>query len=138
MEEWQEKLIEEAEEKARRGVEEARNFYDRTIGETYRTLEIKKKIIAALREEPKFIMGRTDILIQTDNHELVHDVARTLGIKLERSAELDGFNFRGEFEGIDINVYGMQEVPHCKIVPKKKRKTVIVYETVCNGNDVKS
>jgi hypothetical protein len=132
MEEWQQKLIDTAEVRATSDAEGLKLYIERQTAIIQKTLEIKKRIIAALREEPDDLFGSRNIFIRTQNHELVHDIVRTLGIKLDRTAEVDGFNFKGEYKGITVCVYGMQKVPHCKIVSKKVRKTVIVYETVCN------
>lgn len=135
MEEWQQQLVEEAMERTERAQERTMVNAEKTCQKLMETYKIKKQIILALREEPNSIFGETSVYIKTKNHELVHDVSKTLRIKLKRTAQADGFNFIAKIGDISICVYGMQEVPHCKIVAHKVMQEVIEYEAVCNEKE---
>jgi len=127
---WREKMIEEVErevEKNKLGVFEETC---KAVEKIKKAAEIKKRIIGVLREEPYSVFGTTGVYVNSKNHLLVHDIAKELGIELKRSAE-NTFHFRGKYDGIDICLYGAEEVLGCKIVPKKVMKEVTEYEVVC-------
>lgn len=129
---WQEKLTEEAEEESTRAQQRTVENTVKGITQIQKTLKLKKRLINKLREKPANIFGNIYIYIRTKNYKLAHDVAKELGIKLERTAGGDGFNYNGKYEGISICVYGMQTVPNCKIVSHKEMREITIYETVCN------
>jgi hypothetical protein len=133
VEKWRTELIKLAEIVRRGAVDRLTRQLNENIANVNKAYVLKQQIIENLRAEPDSIFGDTNIFIQTENHLLVHDVAKTLNIRLERNAEVDGFNFRGKVGDILVSVYGMKEIPHCKIVPHKKMVEQTTYETVCNG-----
>lgn len=128
---WRQKLIDETDKDMKKAIQRTRNYATQEIAKITQTAEIRKRLIKCLREKPEMIFGSDGIYIRTKNHLLVHDVAKELNIKLERTAESDGFNFKSEYEGVRINVFGMQTIPHCKIVPHKEMQEITIYETVC-------
>lgn len=132
---WQEKQIEKAEEHRDREITRQAEYYRKQVEAIRRACDLKVRLIKALRKEPSDIFGDNRVFIRTDNHLLVHDVSKELGIELKRKAESDGFNFTGEYEGIPVRVYGMQTVPHCKIVTRKEMQEVTIYEEVCNEKE---
>jgi len=131
MEEWRQKLYDEAEQEADAHIAAVKQRLDKAEEEALRVLEVKHKIIAALREEPKALFGSTGIYVRSENYLVAHDVAKELGIKLDRTAESDGFNYKGNYKGVSICIYGAQKAANCIIVPKKVLKEEIVYETIC-------
>lgn len=129
---WRRILIEEAEDRGKRAEQNAIEYTAKRVAKIHKATELKKRLINHLREKPEQIFGSDDIYIRTKNHLLAHDVSKELGIELKRTAERDGFNFKAEYEGIKVCVFGMQTIPHCKIVPHKEMREVTIYETVCN------
>ena len=135
MEEWQEQLIKEAERNATKSLDRTMGDAEERCAKLMEVYRIKKRVVLALREEPLSLFGDLSIYMKTENHKLVHDVTKALGMKLERSAQADGFNFTGKYKDIPICVYGMSEVPGCKIVANKVMQEVTIYETVCNEEE---
>lgn len=135
MEEWQEQQIEKAMEQTEREQIRTMANAEKRCDRLMEAYKLKKQIILALREEPLGMFGDDCVYIRTENHELVHDVSKALRIKLKRTAQSDGFNFTAKIGDIRICVYGMKEVPHCKIVAHKVMQEVTKYETVCNEEE---
>lgn len=135
MEEWRNKLIVEAETTFRDIVAGIDRTASRNRSTAARALEMKRKIIAALRE-PATVRGHTSIYVSTHNHLLAHDVAKALHVQLIKKGERDGVNYRGKKDGIPIDVYGPEESPGCKIIKKKvyvPGHTTMKYELQCKG-----
>jgi len=108
--------------------------YKEKTRDAYKTLELKLRIIDTLRTEPESVFGDTSVFVRTEDHLLVHDVAKALNVKLDRTADDNGFQFAAEVGNISVRVYGVQNVPHCRIVPKIVRKSITVYTAICNGD----
>lgn len=133
IEKWREKLLEEAKSVREIAVKRIRERVEERVDRVNKVYDVKIKIIERLRTEPDNVFGNDAIFVRTDNHLLVHDVARALDMKLDRSAENNGFNFKGVLGDVEVCVYGIQEVPHCRIISKKAMKEITTYEVVCNG-----
>jgi hypothetical protein len=123
-------MIEEVEREVEKNKLSVLEATCKSVEKIKKVADIKKRIIGVLREEPEYIFGTTFIFIKSKNHLLAHDISKELEIELKRSAE-DTFHFRGEYNGIDICLYGAEEVLGCKIIPKKVMKEVTEYEVVC-------
>jgi len=138
LEDWQKEELWEAERTARNARETVARNLAKQLARIDAALELKKRVIPALREKPKAIFGTDNLFIHSENYLLAHDVAGALGIKLEREAESDGINYKGHFGEIPIYVYGMETAPGCKIVRKKVMEEVEKVELVCDGKEASS
>jgi len=128
---WREKRIEEIDSSIEKEKLQALNTFVKTVARIDEVAKLKKRIVDVLREEPEWVFGAVDSLfIKSKNHLLAHDIAKELGIELKRTGE-DSFHYRGEYNGMNICLYGAEEVFGCKIVPKKVMKEVTEYEVVC-------
>lgn len=132
-EDWKIELTKTAEEETERERTAKLESLRRGLDQIDKALEIKKKLILSFRERPTRIFGTFTIYVNTNQHLLAHDAAKCLGIYLKKIPEADGFNYRGMFQDIGIDIYGMQKALNCKIVRKAETKTIIEYkyETVC-------
>lgn len=128
---WQEKAIEEAQRKGVKAIQDAKKFLEKEIERTNLTTQIKSRIIKCLREKPLYILGTGSILIRSKNHKLAHDVVKELGITLKKVTEVDGFNYKGEYKGVRITVYGAKQAANCKIVSHDELRKITIYESVC-------
>jgi len=122
---WREKAIEEAERQATKSIQDSKKALRSVIKKTLLVKQVKFRIIECLRENTDIIM------IRSKNHKLAHDVAKELNITLKKTPEYDGFNYKGEYKGIRITVYGIEEAVKCKVESHKEMREVTVYESVC-------
>jgi len=128
---WKEKAILETQRELTQSILNAEKELGKEIRKMGLTAQIKVRVINCLRKKPVYILGTTSILVRSDNHKLAHDVAKELGITLKKVAESDGFNYKGEYKGISIIIYGMKQAAKCRVVSHKELREVDVYETVC-------
>jgi hypothetical protein len=137
VEKWRTDLMNKAKSEAEIAIESEQRDYEKKKAKIWRVYDLKLGAIASLRERPDMMFGSTAMFVRTSDHKLVHDISKALGVRLDRSADRDGFSFKGTVDEVSIIVYGVDTVPHCRIVPHKKMVEVTEYETVCNGDEAK-
>lgn len=132
---WQKVEMEDATLEAERTIKKLRRDADRVLREQIekveRTRDMKLRVIPKLRSKPESIFGSMSIFIHSDDYHLAHDVAATLGVRLDKTAESDGINYHGELDGVTVTVYGMQKTATCQLIKKTVMKAVDVYELKC-------
>lgn len=130
---WRVQLLRDAERCAEEEIDYIKRDGEQSIGRVKKALELKKKVLPALRSKPQAIFGSRELYIQTDDFRLAHDVARCLGISLQKAGGYDGINYCGSYDGIRVTVYGMDKVLGCKVVRRRVMKEVEEVEMVCDG-----
>lgn len=128
---WRARLINEAEETAKRATQNEMESHTKNLAKIQKALQLKRRLIKVLREEPTWVVGNAIIMIRSENHKLAHDVAKELHIKLDKTAQGDGFNYKCNYNGTHIVVYGAREAVNCKITSHKETREITIYEQVC-------
>ncbi|RLE67071.1 MAG: hypothetical protein DRJ38_00425 [Thermoprotei archaeon] len=98
-----------------------------------RAYELKLKILQILERPVEAIFGSTKVYIRTFDFRVAHELSRKLGIIFWKDTDSYGATYTGQYNGIEIEIYGIKQLPGCKLVPKTRTVTETYYEIVCGG-----
>lgn len=98
-----------------------------------KTYDLKLKILQLLERPIEAIFGSTRVFIRTYDFRVAHELSRKLGITFWKDTDAYGATYTGYYDGIEIQIYGIKQLPRCKLVPKTRTVTETYYEIVCGG-----
>lgn len=140
-------LIECAQKERDKDIERSRSRLSETIRECRATFSVKTDLIKAVTTEKELsyiegMFGDDTILIRATDFKVAHFISKALHIKLKRTVESDGLNYRGTVitgtSRVSIDIFGVINPPGCEL---KKIVTMVPktqYKIVCDGEEEKA
>jgi hypothetical protein len=124
VEEWRETMIKMSEMTRDSTLETAKVGHENRVA-----------VIMTLKEYA-MVWGDTHIYVRTDNFKQAHAIAKGLKVKLLKTTETDGTNYRGKCEKFEIDIYGNMTSPKCVLVQKERvipARVEKYFEAICPG-----
>ena len=112
--------------------------FARYIANVQKLKEIAEKVVSASDLEIKLLSidpYDLSVNIYEGNNRLVHHLAKTLKLKFDKSfSESYGeMTYKAEIDGVRLNIFEVKDIPKCRIIPRKIRRTVTEtrYQIIC-------
>ena len=132
--EWKEDILKEIDSEAQEQIMR----FARYIVNVQKVKEVAEKVISESELEIKLIYidpYDLSVNIYEGNNKLVHHLAKTLKLRFNKkfSDSFGEMTYSATLNGVKINIYEVKDIPKCRIIPKKVKRTITEtrYQIIC-------
>jgi len=132
--EWKEDILKEIDSEAQEQIMQ----FARYIANVQKVKEVAEKVISESELEIKLISidpYDLSVNIYEGNNKLVHHLAKTLKLRFNKkfSDSFGEMTYSATLNGVKINIYEVKDIPKCRIIPKKVKRTITEtrYQIIC-------
>jgi len=132
--EWKEDILKEIDSEAQQQIMQ----FARYIANVQKVKEVAEKVISESELEIKLIYidpYDLSVNIYEGNNKLVHHLAKTLKLRFNKkfSDSFGEMTYSATLNGVKINIYEVKDIPKCRIIPKKVKRTITEtrYQIIC-------
>jgi len=132
--EWKEDILKEIDSEAQEQIMQ----FARYIANVQKVKEVAEKVISESELEIKLIYidpYDLSVNIYEGNNKLVHHLAKTLKLRFNKkfSDSFGEMTYSATLNGVKINIYEVKDIPKCRIIPKKVKRTITEtrYQIIC-------
>ena len=132
--EWKEEIFKQIDSEAQQQIMR----FARYIANVQKVKEVAEKVISESELEIKLISidpYDLSVNIYEGNNKLVHHLAKTLKLRFNKkfSDSFGEMTYSATLNGVKINIYEVKDIPKCRIIPKKVKRTITEtrYQIIC-------